>query len=359
MHPSDLNEEVGRYWDGVSRTADAARTRWWQSPTIVRALNQQVCGQPVDGLSAGATLRALAAVEGRTPLARGVSIGGGAGVKERSLLEAGLVQHIDLFELSESRIEQGRAATEAAGLSNRLTFHRSDALAGPWTAVYDLVYWNNALHHMFDVDRALAWSRAVLQPGGLFLMDDFVGPDRFQFSRPALAAACAVRRALPESRRRHPRDPSQRVSDRIRNIDPEALAAADPSEAVQSGRILGGVRAYFPGAEVIATGGVVYNLALKDIVANFDEDDPADRAQLEALMWTDAVLTARPDIEPHYAVALAFKGDATPNRVRRAQWRAQWALSDRAPSRAELQALYRRVLPSARLRTALGRWRRR
>jgi hypothetical protein len=35
---------------------------------------------------------------------------------------------------------------------------------------------------MFDVDGAVAWSKTVLKPGGVMYVEEFVGPDRFQWS---------------------------------------------------------------------------------------------------------------------------------------------------------------------------------
>ncbi|MDE2562526.1 MAG: hypothetical protein KGL48_09810 [Sphingomonadales bacterium] len=59
----------------------------------------------------------------------------------------------------------------------------------------------------------------------------------------------------------------------------------DPSEAADSGRILAGIAVHFPHAEVVPTGGVVYQLALNDVLANFHDD--ADYALLDSLLFLD------------------------------------------------------------------------
>ena len=88
------------------------------------------------------------------------------------------------------------------------------------------------------------------------------------------------------------------------------------------GRILSAVRTWFPDAEILPTGGIVYNLVLSDVLANFDEADPVDRARLEQLLDLDWALTQVPGLETHYAVALAFKGGPP------AAWRT-WSLRGR------------------------------
>jgi len=47
----------------------------------------------------------------------------------------------------------------------------------------DFVHWNNALHHMLNFEKAVQWSYQILKVDGVFYMDDFVGPSRFQIFR--------------------------------------------------------------------------------------------------------------------------------------------------------------------------------
>lgn len=327
---SDERERIGAHWDQVQAEINAgrtvSRTRWWESPTVRRHLNQLLWPSAGDGIDEGLIQLARRRLEERgqpagRPLQRGISVGGGQGIKEMLLLQANLVEEMVVYELSELRIAEGRARAEAQGLKHRIRFVRGDALAedqGP----YDLVHWNNALHHMLDVDRAVAWSHQVLREGGLFYLDDFVGPTRFQWSSASLAVASALRGRLPERYLADPRRPGKRLEPRVLRPNPETLARHDPSEAAQSSRILSAVRTYFPDAEIQATGGIVYNLVLSDVLANFDEADPVDRGRLEQLLDLDYALTKVPGLETHYAVALAFKSGPP------APWR-RWALEGR------------------------------
>ncbi len=121
--------EIGGYWSAQYSTASRLTTRWWESDYIVKRINRRVCGE---------------------------SIGCGTGSKERNVIRSGLVEHFTLFELSSVAIEQGRAQAAQAGLAQNMTFRMEDGLtAETGDGVYDLVYWNNALHHMFDVKAAL------------------------------------------------------------------------------------------------------------------------------------------------------------------------------------------------------------
>jgi hypothetical protein len=46
-------EIVAKHWDKKTSDARQLRTRWWESKTILRHVNKIVCGEPLDGPSAG------------------------------------------------------------------------------------------------------------------------------------------------------------------------------------------------------------------------------------------------------------------------------------------------------------------
>jgi SAM-dependent methyltransferase len=225
-------------------------------------------------------------------------------MKEMKLLRHGIVRSFDLYELAETRIAAGRELAKKQKLENRVRFIQGDAfdLANEAQS-YDMVHWNNSLHHMLNVEHAIEWSWKVLKPGGLFYMDDFVGPDRFQWTPTMLLAATAVRQSLPDRFLINPQTPSAMLPRVVQNVDPVKLRQSDPSEAADSSRILDCVKRHFPGADIILTGGVIYHLALSDLLANFrDEDLPV----LERLLIVDDMCTAMG--ETLYAIALALKG---------------------------------------------------
>ncbi|WP_303783009.1 hypothetical protein [Sandarakinorhabdus limnophila] len=105
---------AGQFWDKHVRYLND-RVNWWSSDACTAAYNEQVCGQAVPGNSRGCRI-ALTAAAGR-PLGRGVSVGAGAGDKERALLLDGIVGEMRLWELSEARAAEAsrRAAADSVG----------------------------------------------------------------------------------------------------------------------------------------------------------------------------------------------------------------------------------------------------
>lgn len=183
-------------------------------------------------------------------------------------------------EITAEQVEQGRRIDAEKGVAEDVHFHLEDAFKAD-LGLFDLVHWNNALHHMLDVHEAVAWSKDRLEPVGVFAMDDFVGASRFQWPERELEIARHVRSLL--------RSAFVNGFPPIERPTVEAMVAADPTEAADSNRILEALATHFPDAEIIPTGGVVYSLALTDVLSSFAEDE-TDTPLLHALLLTDEVL---------------------------------------------------------------------
>lgn len=298
---------IAEHWDRRTRESPPERTKWWQSRIVRQHINRLVSGEEYPGTGEGLVMVLRRRLSGRV-LRRGVSIGSGIGNKEMRFLRLGMVEHFDLFELSTARIERGRALAAELGLSERAVFHREGGFAAVEPGSVDLVHWNNSLHHMVDVRQAVEWSHSVLAPGGVFFLDDFVGPDRFQWSDRALAVATGVRAVVPARYLRDPSSPADAPSYlpvSVRRPSARRIARQDPSEAADSAAILPAVRDVFPRAEVQRTGGLVYHVALATILHNFDEEDTEDVALLRLLLELDTACLRDPDLESPYATALA------------------------------------------------------
>ncbi|NET78584.1 class I SAM-dependent methyltransferase [Okeania sp. SIO1F9] len=304
---NEQQKKVASYWFDIvkkNQKSQHLRLRWWQSPYIVRYINKKITGLTLDGLSQGITQRPKEMAGDRYPFSCGVSVGCGNGQKEITLVCQGLVSSFQLYEISEVRIEQGRRLAARFGVENKVTFIQGDALEViTEKEVFDFVHWNNSLHHMLDVEVAIKWSYEVLQKGGMFYMDDYVGPNRMQWSDKMLEVASQVRSILPEKYLANPRNPSQLLPKTLTRNSIERMIQIDPSEAADSERIIDSIKKSFPQAEITITGGVVYHLALSDILHNFDESK--DKYLLDFLMLIDDLCSELG--ETHYATAIAIK----------------------------------------------------
>lgn len=297
---SKTNETIGSYWDNVSYASNK-KTRWWQSAAIIRHINFRVCGKAVEGFSQGL----IETIKDRNPgtvYSIGIAVGCGSGQKEMNLIRQGIVGKFFLYDFSQQRVQQGKELAEKYGISDRIEFLDEDPLKTFPSSSVDFVHWNNALHHMMNTEEAVYSSRRVLRTGGAFVMDDFIGPNRFQWSQAALDIASWVRSQLPPRYLRHPVSEQAAISAVIMRPELNEMIRIDPSEAADSENIIPAIQKYFPKADVCMTGGAMYALALNDVLANIDEEN--DQEMLEMLLKLDD-LCSHLGIN-HYATAFSI-----------------------------------------------------
>lgn len=196
----DSNKKTVRAkWDLAYSKHKQEFNHWWESPYIIRHINRKFDDCPTDIHSGGIISRMRKLAGGRLPLGRGVSVGCGTAYKELYLLEENIVQDMQLYELSGVAVKNGENLLAGRGFKHRAKYVLGDAFElVREQECFDLVFWNNSLHHMMDVEKALEWSYRVLRPGGILVMDDYVGPSRFQWSDRMLQIGTTVRKALPE-----------------------------------------------------------------------------------------------------------------------------------------------------------------
>jgi SAM-dependent methyltransferase len=272
-------------WNDEAHWSDA---NWWTSPACLAYYNEAVCGRPVTGKSEGCRRR-LEDTLGDRILERGVSVGCGTGEKEIGLLTDGLVKHFDLWEIAPRIGEVGTAAAVDAGVGGRVIYRIGNAFKTTPADTYDLVHWDHSLHHMSNVDAALAWSVAVLKPGGFVLINDYVGPNRLQFTRAEVDR-------MNDFRRRYG------VPGKSTYASPISWARQvkrDPSEAPQSERIPAAIARHLPGAPLEPIGGTFLNM-LGGVVVPLSRGE--DGPMVEALIAEDRKL--RDAGGYHFAFAL-------------------------------------------------------
>lgn len=299
-------KKVGDVWDSKTGASGARRPagggNWWGNSIVQRHVNRLICGKPLAGGGAGVRERMKSILNGAHGFERAVSIGCGTAEKELRLISEGIVGHFDLYELSEKRASVGLAKAKAAEIESQVTFCVQDAFQQQQSERYDLVYWDNSLHHMMDVDEAVAWSKACLRPGGWLVMNDFVGPSRFQWDDYNIEICNRIRSMLPEHYFRRPGDDSAMFKRLISRPTPEKIIALDPSEAADSTRIIPSLNKYFPGAIISPTGGAIYHIGFAGLYGNMDMSDQYDRGIVDWMLLVDEVLMRQG--LTHYAFAV-------------------------------------------------------
>jgi SAM-dependent methyltransferase len=221
-----------------------------------------------------------------------------SGGNEMRWAATGLFEHMDAIDLSAPRIAAARAAAERGKLAGILNFQVSDMALVSGESIYDLVIADGALHHFHPMRTTLEMLRRLLKPGGLLVVNDFVGPSRFQWTAPQLQAANSFLALIPEAYRR--RWGNGRVKERIDAPGRLRMRLADPSEAAESSRIRPLLKQMFTTLEVKEKGGALVPLVFFEIAHHYIQPDAAAQEILRLSFAVEDLLMQSGEIASDY-----------------------------------------------------------
>ncbi len=230
------------------------------------------------------------------------SPGCGSGGNELRWAATGLFARIDAIDLSPARIALARETAAQKGLDGIVAFQVGDMKTIVGKGLYDLVIMEGALHHFSPMRLTLERVRGLLKPGGLLVVNDFVGPSRFQWTAAQLRAASAFLALIPEDYRR--RWPDGKVKKRIDAPGRLRLQLADPSEAAESSRILPLLKEMFATLELKNKGGALACLVFFEIAQHYVQADETAGRILQLCFSAEDLLMDSGQIASDYILGI-------------------------------------------------------
>jgi len=259
---------------------------WMGIPLIRRRINRLVSGEeggwPLDWFER--------AYPGKK-FERALSIGCGTGALERDLARRGICGSILAFDASMASLAIARREARAAGVADRIHYYAADFNAPilPGRS-FDAVFIHQALHHVAKLEKLLREVLKALRPGGIFYLEELVGPSRDAWSAERLRPLAEAYAALPRELRRF-------------DALPAPIQDDDPSEAIRSGEIREQLAIGFDVEHDRGYGGN----ALAVLVPSL-EPGAAGEAMVARLIAFEDELLARG--EPHFYAVLATRPKA-------------------------------------------------
>lgn len=256
---------------------------WMGIPRVRRRINRMVSGHeggwPLDWFER--------AYPGRK-FGRALSIGCGTGALERDLVRRGLCDSIVAFDASLASLAIARREATAAGYADRIRYFAGDFNEPDLPAnAFDAIFIHQALHHVAKLEKLLRAVRRALRPGGIFYLEELVGPSRDAWNEERLRPLAEAYAALPRDARRFETLPAPIQDD-------------DPSEAIRSGEIREQLAIGFDVEHDRGYGGN----ALAVLVPSL-RPEAADEATLGRIIAFEDDLLARG--EPHFYAVLATR----------------------------------------------------
>lgn len=292
-------------WDDGKFTAHLELLVWTSSPVVRRYLHELVSGDPnCDWLTW------VEAAHFAPRLDRALVLGCGSGWLERALAQRGRFRSIVACDFAAETVSRARRAAEEEGFSSidyRVVDLENEELpAGP----FDAIIANDVLHHITGLEPLYTRIHGALAPGGKLVFNEYVGPNRFQYSDAHMEVVNRYLRVLPDRLRWDPI--VGRTLRKRERVDAKQLVIDDPTEAVRSEDVLPLARKFFRVEKEYAYGGGLLNPLLFGIVTNFRAGDPWDDMLLSRLCAAEQRLTDSGEIEPDFRIFVGARRDDAP-----------------------------------------------
>ena len=132
---------------------------------------------------------------------------------------------------------------------------------------YDIIVFDMILHHIKNVGNILEKVKYSLKNDGLLLINEYVGPNRFQYTKEQLDESNQILKKIPKKFKK--RWNSKIIKTKIYKPGILRMILADPSEAINSESIIPTLNNMFDLVEEKPYGGNLLHLILKDISHHF------------------------------------------------------------------------------------------
>ncbi len=306
-YSTDRDRVVERWQDG-SFTADLSQIHWMASPIVRQYLNRRASGDPNCDWLTWMLGRYISHRSHRV-----LVLGCGDGWLERAIAHHWWIERIDAFDVAAGAVE--RAAAEATRLGfDKIHYgvrdlNRETLPEGP----YELIIAHSVIHHIENLELFYGELHRVLADDGLLLVNEYVGPKRFQFTDRQMDVMNGLFTSLPA--RYHHGMLCGNDYPRKERPSVEEMIATDPSEAVRSDEILGFLGRNFEVLDTIDYGGTLLHHLLYDVVQNFSMETAADRAMVELLCVVEELLIVKSGMFSDFQIIAAAKRRLEPTAI--------------------------------------------
>lgn len=226
---------VSEYWNTQFEVMRTDNSYWMNNVLVKEATYRLMTDQPAHWLN-----WLMATYFKDRVFDRSLSVCCGDGAHEIQLHKSGQVRCVTGFDISEGAVRQAQLRFEQAGApTDRYRFDVADVNRLSLDGFYDLIFSTGALHHTTNLEALLPTLRAHLSPIGYFVVVEFVGPNRFQWTERQLEVINMILESIdPQYLRNGRRAQCERPTI-------ERMLKTDPSEAVRSEEVYGMIRSQF------------------------------------------------------------------------------------------------------------------
>ncbi|MBN9416482.1 hypothetical protein ABS71_12100 [bacterium SCN 62-11] len=275
--------------------------QWSAHPRVQRAIRRRLSGCPRTTLAQ--RLRRLLPEWGlELPAARVASLGCGAGSHDRRLYRNGLATSLVGYDISPHSLEMAAKTALHSGITT-FRYEQADLnVVELEPGTFDFVYAEMSLHHVERLERVYEEIARALVPGGLLILDEFVGPTRFAWTETQMATINSLLNRLPKELRRSPEGAAKPL---VVRLPEQHFQQTDPSESIRSGEVLACLEQRFEILWRQDYGGALLHPLLHDIAWCFAEGDLQAEDWLDEFIGLEEQMMADGQIASDFVVVVA------------------------------------------------------
>ena len=242
----------------------------------------------------------------KVPAEKALSLGCGDGCLERHGASANVFKHCDAFDIAQRAIEIAKEKAREMDILEKVHYEALDLNNITLEKNrYDVVFCSMSLHHIVNLERLFREIEKSLKDDGLLIINEYIGPNRFQWTDLQLEISNDLLKILPEKYRHDPITNSIRKE--ISRTTVEYMDSIDPSEAVRSRDIIPLMEQRFDVINRIDYGGTLVNLLLDNIIVNFDERKSEDLAILKLLFYLEKKMISNEMLPSDFTMIVSRK----------------------------------------------------
>ena len=291
------SEHVSQYWERQFEKNRIDPSLWTNNDIVTRHIYRLISGGSEEHWLSWFLNHYL---QDGVVFERSLSVCCGDGAHELGIANTGRVRFIRGFDISEGAIAQANASFEKAAISkSSYAFEVADADDLQLEDRFDLILSTGALHHVTNLEGLLSRLSSMLAVNGYFVVLEYVGPNRFQWTDTQISVINGILRQLD------PRYLKENTRIDLGRPSIPDFMAIDPSEAVRSEDVLRLLPEYFTIEYLRNFNGTVMHPLYPLLDARLTNTDAPDFDSIvRMILWIEDYLIREKVLSSDFAFAI-------------------------------------------------------
>ncbi len=222
---------------------------------------------------------------------------------EVTQFESGMFSKIEVMDLAEGLLDKQRRMASKRGIKD-IEYRKQDLNEVVLEKnAYDVIFAVGTIHHVENLELLFEQINGALKGDGKFIIREYIGPNRLQFTDTQLSIINEILSILPEKYRTMNNGSIKKIAQRP---DMNYLIKIDPSESARSQDIIEVMKERLEITTLSYTGGTILHPLLSDIASNFERDQESETI-LKLLIFFEKTLIEWGALPSDYVFCIAQK----------------------------------------------------